>query len=149
MRKHHGARKWLLWALAILWLFIIVWLSSENGETSAKTSMRLSAFLAGLFKLPEQDLAHLDRDLRIAAHFIGFLIMGALCFSAVRCTWIKSKKTFVWTLIVCCGIAVVDEAKKILITGRHFSLVETVINLAGVGYGVWLMTSVFRRVEKE
>ena len=120
----------------------------KTGEATAQTSMRLSAFLAGLCRLPDQSIAQLDHALRTAAHFIGFFIMSALVFSAVRCTWTKSSKVFGWTLPVCCAIAVADEVKKFLITGRHFSLMETALNLAGVGCGLWLMAYGFGRKQK-
>ena len=69
--------------------------------------------------------------LRRLAHVFQFLVLGVLTGAGFG--WIGIGTAAVW--------AVVDEATKPLVPGRHFSWIDVGLNLVGVavGVGLWLV----------
>lgn len=127
-------------------------MSSEDGVSTAYTSRQFSQLILKLFHLPQNQLSQVDRTIRTLAHFVGFFVMGGLSYTASKATWEESK-CLVFTVITAGAIlAVLDEVKKLFITGRHLSWPEAGLNAVGIVCGVlfscgirWLIA----RVEKK
>ena len=101
--------------IAILWFILEAWLSHTPGERSGKESRSLSAVL------------HVDeRLLRKTAHVVMFTVLAIL----VSLSFPK------WCLWLVVGWALVDEATKPLVPGRHFSWPDVGLNLLGTAVGI-------------
>lgn len=148
--------KIILWILCFLWLVVLFWLSSEDGASTAQTSRFLSQWIVWLLQLPSKQLTQVDAKLRILAHFVGFFILGNLAATASKVTWKESKGLVLKVVAVGMMLAVLDEVKKLFITGRHLSWPEAGLNALGVVCGVllsiwflWRIDTVKKRTRKQ
>jgi len=111
----------MIWKIAVfVWLGIEVWLSHENGEKSGEES----AWLARRTGIKEGLL-------RRAAHFTLFAVLGLL--TGFGFGWYGVGFAALW--------AVVAEATKRGVEGRHCLAVDMLLNLSGVVLGmlVWIL----------
>jgi VanZ family protein len=135
-----------LWILSISWLAFLVWMSSQNGPATTNTSMRLARFVVQLFGISATKLLRINQLFRTLAHFVGFFILGGVVHVSARMTWSNQRHRAVLIVVLCSVIAVLDEVKKVFISGRHLSWLEAGLNVLGVICGVaislgilWLM----------
>ncbi len=126
----------LLWGLAALWFALMTFLSSQPGEDTLRTSLQLVRFLLSVLHLPESRLGVLHTGLRIAAHFAVFFVLGGLLYTAMLMTLQKLDGTLYWTIGLCSIIGILDEVKKVFISGRHLCLEETALNVIGALCGI-------------
>lgn len=125
-----------LWILALCWMGLIFFLSSQNGGQTAKTSSGLAEKAAEvIYTQPTiQQISRVHVDLRKAAHIGLFFALGMLIYAAVKATFSFLNKKNVWlpgviaaVLTSSCGFF--DEWNKQFIAGRHFNTGETLLNV--------------------
>lgn len=131
---------------AILWLAVIFFLSSQTGEQTAALSLAIARWLARLF--PGVSLTSLHLALRKAAHIGVYFVEGALLFPALYGQKGRTGRALAMTVALCALIAVVDEAHKLAIPGRHCSWPEAALNFLGALPGVALALAIVKRKEK-
>ena len=131
---------------AILWLAVIFFLSSQTGEQTAALSLAIARWLARLF--PGVSLTSLHLALRKAAHIGVYFVEGALLFPALYGQKGRARRALALTVALCALIAVVDEAHKLAIPGRHCSWPEAALNFLGALPGVALALAIVKRKEK-
>ena len=131
---------------AILWLAVIFFLSSQTGEQTAALSLAIARWLARLF--PGVSLTSLHLALRKAAHIGVYFVEGALLFPALYGQKGRAGRALALTVALCAMIAVVDEAHKLAIPGRHCSWPEAALNFLGALPGVALALVIVKRKEK-
>ena len=131
---------------AILWLAVIFFLSSQTGEQTAALSLAVARWLARLF--PGVSLTSLHLALRKAAHIGVYFVEGALLFPALYGQKGRAGRALALTVALCALIAVVDEAHKLAIPGRHCSWPEAALNFLGALPGVALALAIVKRKEK-
>ena len=131
---------------AILWLAVIFFLSSQTGEQTAALSLAIARWLARLF--PGVSLTSLHLALRKAAHIGVYFVEGALLFPALYGQKGRAGRALALTIALCALIAVVDEAHKLAIPGRHCSWPEAALNFLGALPGVALALAIVKRKEK-
>ena len=131
---------------AILWLAVIFFLSSQTGEQTAALSLAIARWLARLF--PGVSLTSLHLALRKAAHIGVHFVEGALLFPALYGQKGRAGRALALTVALCALIAVVDEAHKLAIPGRHCSWPEAALNFLGALPGVALALAIVKRKEK-
>lgn len=131
---------------AILWLAVIFFLSSQTGEQTAAISLAIARWLARLF--PGVSLTSLHLALRKAAHIGVYFVEGALLFPALYGQKGRAGRALALTVALCAMIAVVDEAHKLAIPGRHCSWPEAALNFLGALPGVALALAIVKRKEK-
>ena len=91
-----------------------------------------------LFGTSTATLSRVNQLLRIMAHFVGFLILGGVVSITAQMTWPNQRYNAVMVVVLCSVIAVLDEVKKIFISGRHLSWPEAGLNVLGIICGVSL-----------
>ena len=131
---------------AILWLAVIFFLSSQTGEQTAAISLAIARWLARLF--PGVSLTSLHLALRKAAHIGVYFVEGALLFPALYGQKGRAGRALALTVALCALIAVVDEAHKLAIPGRHCSWPEAALNFLGARPGDALALAIVKRKEK-
>ena len=131
---------------AILWLAVIFFLSSQTGEQTAALSLAIARWLARLF--PGVSLTSLHLALRKAAHIGVYFVEGALLFPALYGQKGRAGRALALTVALCAMIAVVDEAHKLAIPGRHCSWPGAALNFLGALPGVALALAIVKRKEK-
>ena len=103
---------------AIIWLILLLVLSSQNGPQTAATSLPMAEWIQQHF-FPQDSVDYVHMYLRKWAHFIVYFIESGLLV-----------------------LAIADEAHKVLIVGRHCQWDEAGINIVGVIMGVLLTWSI-------
>ncbi len=114
--------KYIWLVTTVGWFVFMTYLSHQPGPETSNTSL----WLAGLLG----DIA-LDGFLRKLAHVVLFLVFSILLSITLRgfgADWKWALLVFLW--------AVVDEATKPLVVGRHFAWLDVGLNEIGVAIGV-------------
>jgi len=133
----------LLWFLCFLWLVFLLWLSSEDGVSTAYNSRQLTQLILKLLHLSTKQLPQVDRTIRTLAHFVGFFILGGLSYTAAQTTWVESKNLLLKVMMPGIVLAVLDEVKKVYISGRHLSWPEAGLNALGILCGILFSRGLF------
>ena len=131
-----------LWAVSIGWLAFLIGMSSQNGQETAQTSVRVARLVMWLLGIAPAKLAPVNQALRTLAHFGCFFILGGAVCAAVQVTWPNRPHSATAVAALCSMIAVLDEVKKVFISGRHLSWPEAGLNVLGVLCGVALLQGI-------
>lgn len=131
-----------LWALSALWLGLCFFLSWQTGEDTAATSRWLADALLGILarwgKSPDPEAFHLF--LRTWAHWVAFLVAGALVTGAAALTrWEKprpARRALLGGVAICLVSACASEMFKVCVPGRHLQWDELGLNLLGAAMGI-------------
>ena len=130
------------WILVILWMGIIFYLSHQPATYSNSLSLGITEKILIIAK---KLVINLDIELdalnyltRKSAHFISYLILGALVINATS----KNKRINVkWTMIsisVCLIYAISDELHQAFVPGRGPAVFDVVIDSFGASVGVFI-----------
>ena len=138
----------ILWVLCAVWLVFLVFLSTENGTATQRRSRALAEWIVPLLQMAKSEIPRIDRFLRAAAHFSGFFILGGLTYSAAKCTFVNLRHTGLLCIVACGAIGVLDEVKKIPISGRHLHWPDVGLNILGVCCGVIVSLLIIKCVER-
>ena len=120
---------YILLTLTTISFIILFYLSHQNGEDTHETSLNLTNHLSFL----SADTETLYANLRRYAHIILFAIFTFLFTLTLHnfhypYYFLAFQLLYTWA----------DEATKVFIPGRHFSLFDVGLNLIGVVIGVVL-----------
>lgn len=133
----------VLWGGLVAWLGVIYYLSSQNGEQTAQTSLALTHKLAAfVFENPtDAQLADFHMILRKFAHLFLFFLLGSLTTWVSAVTFPKGKGILSgYYVLISMGMTLAagyfDEWHKQFIAGRHFDFAETMLNLKAGACGV-------------
>ncbi len=133
-------KKIVLIILAVVWLVVMFALSSADGSQTVVESRAVYHFLMRIFG---ENITHMG--VRKAAHVFLYAVFGLLLFLvwSIKPLWARALAS------VGCAVAIafIDELHKIPITGRHFSLGDSLLNVgaAVVGIAVCSVVSLVRR----
>ena len=120
---------YILLTLTTISFIILFYLSHQNGEDTHETSLNLTNHLSFL----SADTETLYANLRRYAHIILFAIFTFLFTLTLHnfhypYYFLAFQLLYTWA----------DEATKVFIPGRHFTLFDVGLNLIGVVIGVVL-----------
>ncbi len=128
---------------ALIWMGVILSFTFQTGTDSAQLSGRffeiINQLLIGLNINIEPTTLHLL--LRKAAHFVEYLILGWLLLFALKPYTIKSKKKIILVLFIGVLFASFDELIQTVVPGRVGSVIDVLIDAAGVLVGLLLYVS--------
>lgn len=137
-------------ALTAGWAGLILFLSSQSGAETSQLSRSLSRGILSLFgEAAETSIVRLDAFLRRLAHVVLFFGFGGLITFWASC--VKKLSIGLRAALVagaCVFAAFFDELHKRLIPGRHFSLTESLINLASAAAGSAAVLAVYFFIRK-
>lgn len=138
------------------WGSLIVSLSAQNGEQTARTSKRIAEAIVRFFTdaPAKETIGMVDGYLRTAAHFVLFFVMGMLLYGALYGLRMRVHPYVpgILAVLLCGGFSYWDEWRKQFIAGRHFQIEEAALNFAGGMCGMLTLAIglqiVTRRLEK-
>ena len=147
-KHHHSTLFYILLILTIAWFGVMTWLSHQNGTDTGRTSKSLAQEILRIFHIESDSLGddgklvrQLNGGLRKAAHIVVFAILTVLVLSTLSAGGYGGTCRIVALILLilwCWG----DEATKPFIVGRHFSWLDTSLNVLGVILGNALISGV-------
>lgn len=118
------------WALVVICMGIIFFLSAQNGEESSDLSGSfVMALLNGLGIAIDEGL------LRSIAHCLEFMGLSVLLFNAVYVTWFL-KLTPIIAFLGTVLYAITDEIHQIFVPERAFQISDILVDSTGALIGV-------------
>ena len=144
--------------LVILWMFVIFNFSSQNGSKSTKTSDVVTSMVVNVTtNVTNKDISREEVKKKVedstflvrkTAHFTEYLILGILVFQLLSDYTKISKKTIIFSLLICYLYAVSDEVHQIFIPGRTAKIMDTFIDGAGSLFGIILANIYYKKCRK-
>ena len=141
-------KKFISTIILIGWVILILYLSYQNGQDTANTSMTFTKDILNFLMRGEPDWETLllwDGRFRLAAHFGLFFCYGIISIVALS-AWADATLR-ITGLSLCSGVAlaVLSEVGKLFIAGRHCDFGEMGLNVIGAFAGV-LLTALYRQI---
>ena len=131
----------ILWAASVLWMGLCLFLSWQPGEETAALSGEIAQAVHRMIRLFgfEVDITIIHTVLRKLAHPAVFFVAGVLLF----CSTARSLPRGPRRAALACAVAalavsllaVVAEAGKLWIPGRHLQWDETLLDVIGAACG--------------
>ena len=131
-------KKILAWILFLLWLVVIFFFSSQNGQSSSDLSNGLLNFLEEFTRLPltNEFFSFLIRKL---AHFTEYLILGILSCNLVKQYRSLNKMEYLAILLFCITYAISDEVHQMFVNGRSPQVFDVFVDSLGSSVGIFLI----------
>ena len=120
-------RFYVLLCISVVSFIIMTWLSHQNGEHKAQTSMNLARWLSFI----NPDTEAVNAWLRRYAHVFLFSIMTILILMTLSAGGIHPLIGVPFLYL----LSWMDEATKPFIQGRHYHWDDVKLNMAGVTIG--------------
>lgn len=125
------------WILVIVWMSLIFILSHQDASQSSQLSggllSAIIAFLTKIFRELNVNPEILHFLIRKGAHFSAYLILGLLTAYAMEA---KSRKEWIFTLLICIAYASSDEYHQTFIPGRSGEIRDVLIDSSGSFAGI-------------
>ena len=118
---------------------IIIWTNSLLPASLSSVQSGFFVSLAGRifdFIGIGYDLEILSWVIRKLAHFGQFLVLGIL----LCLTFYHDKYRYRWVIIIAVFVAIMDETIQVFSPGRHFSLLDILIDVAGALFGMMFVS---------
>lgn len=147
-------RKILKFISVILWMFVIYYLSSQNGSESSVTSFGFTQIIYDALKtlIPNYSidaqyfLIHYVPFIRKLAHFSEFFILGVLMLLLIK--EFRSKHPYILSSILCFIYACSDEIHQLFIENRYCSFKDVMIDTCGAIIGIYICYIVYKKWKK-
>ncbi len=143
------------WTGLILWLVLMLVLSSQTGTQTSELSGGIATTIANIFyKDPtSQQIYSVNLLIRKLAHIAIFLILGMLITTVFLTTFLPESINSIAILsilsvVITFGIGFLDEWRKQFVDGRHFDSTELILNFIACFIGVGLVLVVFFLIKK-
>lgn len=128
------------WALVISWMAVIFTLSSQVAEQSNELSTGITQTVIEIIQKAtpfwEIGSEQLNHILRKGAHFMAYMILGALVMNALYKSFGIGKRHIFWGFMICVVYAVSDEVHQAFVPGRGPALKDVLIDSAGAFTGI-------------
>jgi VanZ family protein len=134
-------KRFLYYALVLLWMALIFWFSSAGHEVSTSQSdgvIRSIQNVTGI-ELPEQIV-------RKAAHVTLYFVLGALLTVLVRTYDVRWRQAVLLAVAIACIYATTDELHQLVVGGRSGQVSDVVLDTIAAAAGA-LATRGVQRVK--
>jgi len=147
--KKRSLHKGIAWALVVLWMGVIFYLSHQPGGESSALSSGIVGFLVqvltGIMPFISFDMEVLHFFVRKFAHFSAYFLLGVLTIYAVHIDRSPKKRTVLLSFFLTVSYAVSDELHQLFIPGRSGEVRDVLIDSLGsaVGMGLYITVRFF------
>ena len=142
--------------LSIAMMAVIFYFSSENSDTSVKTSEGVVAKIASFLYPDFDDITEAQQQMviesyhhlvRKAAHFTAYAALGFfLCGAAVNIDKFKAKYRVLAGLLVCLLYAASDEIHQAFVPGRGPSVFDVLLDFCGAVTGTVFLLGIYKLI---
>ncbi|MBQ9979469.1 MAG: VanZ family protein [Oscillospiraceae bacterium] len=135
-------RKGTVLTVLIILALLFIWGNSALSRAASDTlSDAVENTMSAVGELPGGGGIKTTLIIRKSAHFIEYLVLGALVMLRLG----RNKKGALWAFLACCAAACLDETVQIL-SGRASMIKDCVLDAAGaaVGIGIIILITAIR-----
>ncbi|MGM8365240.1 VanZ family protein [Virgibacillus sp. W0181] len=146
--------KYGLWAAVFIWMWLIFYLSHQQGTSSSELSSGITEVIKHaiekVFPHSNIDIEHLHHVIRKNAHFFAYFVLGWLIIYAWRNSGIDELRSVVFAICLCVLYAISDEIHQLFVPGRSGEVRDVFIDSAGsvTGVGTYLLIGYLRGIVK-
>lgn len=124
------------WALAIGWMALIFYLSSQVSYQSNNLSKGVAKNIVEIINklLPNAaiDARTFNNILRKFAHFSSYMVLSILVQNALEKSGFSKRLSFIYTITICVLYAISDELHQAFVPGRGPQFTDILIDSLGV-----------------
>ena len=127
------------WALVMLWMVVIFYLSHQPASDSAILSGDLTQMIISnieKFTSAEIDIDLFHHIVRKNAHFFAYFILGILSLNALKWSGLNGYRWILTALAICIIYAISDEVHQTFIAGRSGEFKDVLIDSSGALSGI-------------
>lgn len=143
----------IAWGAVAVWMVLISLFSAQPGKESGALSGEFTRFFLNLIQTLlagfQLDTENLHTFIRKTAHFLVYLILGALSANALRTSGMTGWRRFVYAFLISVFYAASDEFHQAFVPGRGPSGWDVTIDGSGALLGITLYQSVARREKRK
>lgn len=151
-------KKIIMWLLVILWMGLIFYFSSFDGEMSSRQSRGLlhntfgyiiKIFDSDITELKKEELIEkLDKPVRKIAHASIYFVLAILVVLALNNYELNTKRIIYYSLVICILYACSDEIHQTFINERSAEVKDVIIDTFGSSIGIFLYNIFSKEREK-
>ena len=140
------SKKIICWILVIIWMGIIFYFSSMNGEISQNQSRgflyhTITKIITFFDKnIDEEEKKQLvikyDPIIRKIAHISIYFILEILVFIALNQYDLNIKKIIFYSFLICIIYACTDELHQTFVSKRSGKIIDVLIDTIGISFGI-------------
>ena len=146
--KRLQLKRIILFIIIFMWMTLVFYLSSQNGDESTGTSSHIVNIILKIYESitnKEFLIEYVDNItymVRKLAHFTLYFIGAIPIFLFISTYNNKKNKTYIYTILTCAMYACTDELHQFFISDRNADLLDILIDTCGsiVGIGITKMT---------
>ncbi len=135
----------------LVWCALLFYLSSQNGPQTAQQSGSIAKFISKLIFGENSDLYYnnIHIFLRKASHIVlyyvvFFPVMGIFSSFGFKKTALK----YGFAILAVSALSFFDEWHKLFISGRHFDVIDALLNILGALLAM-ITVSVFKTIKNK
>ncbi|MCR2807256.1 VanZ family protein [Paenibacillus soyae] len=141
-------RKFVYWAVVILWMALIIFFSHQPASSSDELSTGVTEVIVVFIEqmLPNTDVnaLELNHAVRKNAHFFIYFILAILVLGTLTKFKVRGMRGVVASLLICVCFAISDELHQLFVVGRGAQVADVFIDSVGAWIGVGLFKSIER-----
>ena len=124
----------LSWLPVLIWMALIFYLSSQNGNESGHLSRTVTVGLLRLLRLAETNerIAAWQSVIRTCAHGAVFFILAILVGWALTRSQVQGLCNLLLTMLISIIYAATDEMPQALVPGRASQWIDLLVDSAGI-----------------
>lgn len=134
------------WVLVLLWMLLIIFLSSQPAKSSNRLSKNLTVVILTegeklMLVKPGTSrnvavMNKLNNVLRDCAHALIYLVSAMLLYNAISISGVRGAKSAVWSFFLCMAFAASDETHQRFVSGRGMELSDFLLDCTGIVAGL-------------
>lgn len=138
----------ILIILILVWMTLIFFFSSQNGEQSGELSMSITDKVCSIVyhnhEVTEENKETINHIIRKGAHFTIYLIGGIIAFNFLNTFNLTLKKKIIYAQIICSAYAITDEFHQVFSVGRTPAVGDVLIDSAGALVGILICVGLYK-----
>lgn len=138
------------WLLVVLWMGIVVFLSSQPASESREISKGVTEKVIETVErvAPNRaesiQISDIHFYVRKNAHLFAYALLGFLLINALRRSGVFGRKSIMIALFLCAFFAISDEIHQVFVPGRSGEVRDVFIDILGASLGILFYMMLFK-----
>ena len=140
--KRLQRKRIILFIIVFIWMTLVFYLSSQNGDESTGTSSHIVNMILKIYesitnnKISNEYVDDITYFVRKFAHFTLYFIGAIPIFLFILTYNNKKNKVYIYTILTCAIYACTDEFHQFFIPNRNAAIIDIVIDTCGSVFSV-------------